>query len=254
MRLARSATTRATRAALVLAAALLAGGCAARTAPQPAPAARLAPQTLVYAYTVRGAPAGGATYTLTRQDGAWRHFSDVRYGEGPGAPRFRTEILFGDGWEPLLNVDTGPGASPAVTRWRYRDGRMTGERTRGGAAAPDTVYDVAVPEGTVFDLMDEHVLRLADLRPGATLALPVLVTRAPRRVTYTVTGEDTLVVPAGTFPVYRVEVRGKPGVSEEPDVLQVWHLTRSAPHQVVRQELPSLGLVGELTEVRSGGS
>jgi hypothetical protein len=254
MTLARSTFPGSIAAALALAAALLAGGCAPRLGAQVAPAARLVPQTLVYAYTVRGTPAGGATYTLTREDGTWRHFSDVRYGDQPGAPRFRTEIRFGDGWEPLENVDTGPGASPTVTRWRYAAGRMKGERTRGGAAAPDTVYDVAVPEGTVFDFMDEHVLRLADLRPGATVTLPVLVTRAPRRVTYTVTGEETLAVPAGTFSVYRVEVRGKPGVREEPDVLQVWHLTRSAPHTVVRQELPSLGLVGELTEVRPGGS
>jgi hypothetical protein len=48
-----------------------------------------------------------------------------------------------------------------------------------------------------------------------------------RQLTFAVTGSETVTVPAGTFPAYRVEITGL----EQP---MVYHISTAAPHRIVK--------------------
>jgi hypothetical protein len=62
-------------------------------------------------------------------------------------------------------------------------------------------------------------------------------------VTYSVTGTESVTVPAGTFETYRVEVSG----GEQPAV--VW-VRKEAPHIAVRQEYVGQPVTVVLQEVK----
>jgi hypothetical protein len=123
----------------------------------------------------------------------------------------------------------GGETSIAVT---VNNGRATGTAVgpQPPAGAMGTVnVDVAVPEGTTDDNAIGAVVGALPWAPGASWTLNVLSsgTGEVRQLTLTVTGTETVTVPAGAFEAFRAELTGGPA----PVTMFV---TTAAPHHVVK--------------------
>ncbi len=140
---------------------------------------------------------------------------------------------------------TGQAAGQALeTEVRYRQGRVQG-RARipdPQAGAPRVVeVDTTLAEGTLDMSALQPLLPAFPLAEGASFSVPVFEPAESRTRTLTVrvTGVTDLAVPAGSFPVYRVEVSGTP----QPFV---FYVTREAPRRLVKIEIVGQPLSFEL--------
>lgn len=204
---------------------------------------RLEPGTRTYQVTVQGNAMGTATSTLTREGDAWVATSEI---ENPMATQ-QSELRFGAAsLEPISVSQTAMQQGTELnTELQFADGRVTGTAQLPPQAGREQTVDAEVVQGTLLPGMDEYVLAVADLPEGETLTLPVFnpLSGSATSVTYTVTGTETVTVPAGEFSTYRVEVSGGP----QPMVL---YLQQELPHLVVKQELVGLPVTIELQSVQ----
>jgi zinc protease len=203
---------------------------------------RLRPQTLVYQFMVQGNPMGTATEQLRREGDVWvatsrlespmlRQESEVRFGATDLSPRMAR-----------LNAQQGPVQMSVNVE--VADGRLRGRAELPEQAGGARDIDAPAVEGMLLPGMDAHVLTVADVREGQSITLPVFntMTASVTNVTYRVTGTETVTVPAGTFPAYRVQIEG-------PQPLTVY-VRQQAPHIMLRQEFPGMPISVELQEIR----
>jgi len=111
-------------------------------------------------------------------------------------------------------------------------GRATGKATTPAPPAGDlttTDIDLTLPPGALDDNVLTAVAGAFRWAPGATWTVPVFASGQGemRQVTVTVTGTESVTVPAGTFEAYRVELTG----GSSPVTIFV---TTAAPHHVVK--------------------
>lgn len=129
-------------------------------------------------------------------------------------------------------------------RLDYESGRVRG-RSRSirqpGQPPVEHAIDTALAEG----VLDENSLFLAlaalPWASGARFTLPVFSggEGTVNQITFAVTGEETVTVPAGAFPCWRVDVTGGP-------VPVAACVTREAPYSIVRIEITGAPLAFEL--------
>ncbi|HEV7590206.1 MAG TPA: insulinase family protein [Longimicrobium sp.] len=203
--------------------------------------AKVAPSTLAYQVAFQGNPVGSQTVALARDGDGWTRTNEVQFGPVHQALVTR----FGPGFAPISHTETvtGPAAGTASVA-------LTGGRFRGEAKLPpqmggEKTYDVAAVPGAVLEGMDEVMLGVADLAQGKTIAIPQFNTGTGSvdAVSFRVTGVETVTVPAGTFPAFRVEVAGK----QAPMV--VW-LRQAAPHVPLKYEITGQPVVIQLQSIQ----
>ncbi len=207
---------------------------------------RLEPGALTYQFTVRGNPLGTTTSTLAREGDEWVATSAI---ESPVITR-RSELRFGAaGLEPVsLTQTTAQQGTELNADLSFADGRITGTATlpgEPGGEPEERSVDAAVVQGTLLPGMGEYALAVADLAVGESITVPVFSAEsgsvAP--TTYQVTGMETVTVPAGEFPVFRVEVSG----GQQPMTL---YLRQESPHLVVKMELVGIPVTIELQSMQ----
>jgi zinc protease len=203
--------------------------------------AKVAPATLAYQVSFQGNAVGLQTVALAKDGEGWTRTNDVQF----GPVRQALVTRFGPSFTPVSHTETvsGPAAGTASVT-------LTGGRFRGEAKLPpqmggEKTYDVAAVPGTVLEGMDEVMLGVADLAAGKTIVIPQFNTGtgSVEAVTFKVTGVETVTVPAGTFPAYRVEVSGK----QQPIVM--W-LRQDAPHVALKYEVTGQPVVIQLQSIR----
>ena len=127
----------------------------------------------------------------------------------------------------------------------YAGGRVKGNNLvpQPDGSVQQVPVDTAVPAGIV----DENVAPLVGsslvLAPGQTLRLAVFTPSevATKVLTFKVGQPETVVVPAGTFQAYRVDVTG-------PRIPLVLFVSVDSPHRVVKQEFVGQPAVIELVK------
>jgi zinc protease len=191
-------------------------------------ATRLRPMTLTYQMLVQGNPMGTGTYTVRRDGGDWvvvakvdspvmQQEGEVRFGATDFAARSASTI-----------VQQGP--MRMETQLQVADGRVTGRLQMPPQMGGERQVDTEAVPGMLLPGMDQFVLSAADLAEGRSITLPIFDATGGSVVnaTFRVTGSETVTVPAGTFPAYRLEASGA-----QPMTL---FLRRDAPHVLLRQD------------------
>ena len=163
--------------------------------------------------------------------------------------------------EPLEMEKGGKmGQRSVQTELSYGDGRVKGSATvpkredgeegQGPPEMEQVTVDTAVAEGTVDQNMAMAVILASRLEEGAEVEVPVYSPRTGvTQLTGTVTGRETVEVPAGSFEAWEVQLEFSG---------QAVHLfvTTEAPHLLVKQTFAEQPLSMELMSVggEGGGS
>lgn len=201
---------------------------------------RLRPMTLQYAINVQGNTVGTATTQLTREGDVWVATSAIPAMGQQGEVRFRSDLTPVSMRQRLQQGPVTVNVELAMT-----EGRITGTGQFPAQMGGERTFDVAAVPGTLLPEMDVWVLATAALSEGTVLTVPVFnaLAGSVSNVTYTVTGTETVTVPAGTFPAYRVEIAG-------PQQMVVF-VRREAPHVVLRQEIVGQPVAIELQSMQT---
>ena len=191
-------------------------------------ASRLKPMTLRYQVMAGGNAVGTVVATLARQGDAWMGTQTLQ--AGPATQR--SEVRFGAGLAPISSKQSvAQGGNEFGTELQFANGRVTGKANLPPQMGGEKQIDAEVVRGTISEGMDQYVLAVADLQPGASFTLPVFSARSGSAVnqTFRVTGTESVTVPAGTFQTFKVEASG----GEQASTIYV---RQDLPHIVVKQE------------------
>jgi len=127
----------------------------------------------------------------------------------------------------------------------YAGGRVKGtsQSPQPGAAPKAITVDTTVADGTIDDNALAVLLPALPLAQGKTFNLNVFSSGegATKVVSVKVTAIENVVVPAGTFPAYRLELSGM-------QLPLVMHVTQQAPRRLVRVAPTGAPLVFELVK------
>ncbi len=207
--------------------------------------AQLRPRTDSSQVVVQGKPLGFAVADIT-------HVGDsVVYTEhasmGGGVFDQRTTVVFSatDAAARRLDQVMIRQGTKVEAHLVYADGRVKGNSLvpQADGSVQQFPIDTAVPPRIVDENVAPFVGSSLVLAPGQTLRLPVFTPSevVTKVLTFKVGQPEAVVVPAGTFQAYRVEVTG----SKVPLVLYV---TMDSPHRVVKQEWVGQPVVIELVK------
>ena len=109
--------------------------------------------------------------------------------------------------------------------------RPATRRTRvpGAQGMQDVTVDAALPAGAIDDNLVTLVLPMLPLKTGASIPLSVFQSGKGTATTWTakVEAEESVTVPAGTFPAFKISMQG----GEQP--LTFW-VSREAPRQLLK--------------------
>lgn len=182
-----------------------------------------------FAFVSGGAAIGGQRLTLERVAEGWRFTESTRIGE---RMRQETTLLLGPDLAPVSVRQTGSAMDDSMgTALDYEGGRVTG-----GSRTPspegrmvEKVIDLEVPAGVVDDNALQPLLPALAWSPGSAWAVRVFSGGRAEvvDVVLSVTGVETVEVPAGTFETYRVE-------AQREEAPAVFWITTSKPHVVVK--------------------
>jgi len=203
--------------------------------------AKVAPATLAYAVTFQGNAVGSQTVTLAKEGDGWTRSNDLMFG-----PLHQALVTkFGPGFTPVSHTETVSGPATGTASVTLTGGRFRGEAKLPPQMGGEKTFDVAAVPGAVLEGMDEVMLGVADLAEGKSIAIPQFNTGTGSvdAVTFRVTGVETVTVPAGTFPAFKVEVTGK----QQPIVM--W-LRQAAPHIPVKYEITGQPVVIQLQSIQ----
>lgn len=143
------------------------------------------------------------------------------------------------------DVNDPSGADVAWMAVKYGDGQAT--VNGGGAAGASGSSQFDLPEPPFFDLAQVmEILRALPLAEGWSARLYFVTPISPSDsglCQVTVTGRETVTVPAGTFDCWVVEENG-PGE-------KTW-IAVEAPHQLVKFQVEGQGVTGALAEYEAG--
>jgi len=172
---------------------------------------------------------GTAEYLLERDGPDW--ISTITVTALGSAQETRLRFAAADLAPRALLQEAGRGPLRTRANLEVVNGRLTGDVELPLELGGSRGWDQPLEPGTLFAGMDEYALAVAPLATGAQFTLPYLdlVGGKVVRLDVRVTGESEVVVPAGRFATWRVEVTG----GELPMTL---FLRRESPHILIRQE------------------
>jgi zinc protease len=142
--------------------------------------------------------------------------------------------------EPMA-YDFSMAAGPQQMKVTFAfEGNKASGKIEGMPGGPKDV-NVDMVGGTLVDGAIDLVIATLPLETGQSFKFPVLDTQSGslQNVKIEVLGEEELMVPAGSFAVYKVKVKRSQGDS-------VMYCKKEAPHLMVKQEMPAQGLSIEL--------
>ncbi|HEX9581639.1 MAG TPA: pitrilysin family protein [Gemmatimonadales bacterium] len=195
---------------------------------------------------VQGNPFGYMTAEIERADTALVYTEETQI-PAVGLQQRTTVVLDPRTLAVRSVVQTGTGAGQAMeTRLTYAGGRVSGRaQTPDPRAGSPKIVDVdtALAQGTTDVNAFQALVAALALADGVSFTVPAFEAseNAVRTMTVKVSGEQDVTVPAGTFPVYRIEVSGPPQAF-------VFFVTREAPRRLVKIELVGQPLGFELVK------
>jgi zinc protease len=154
----------------------------------------------------------------------------------------------------VLNADLSPRRTDQTSlvqgqhteiHLTYGGGRVKGtsQRPRPGSTPTSITIDTTLAAGTIDDNALPVLLAALPLEQGKTFNLRVFSSGegTTKVVSVKVAGTENVVVPAGNFPVYRLELSGM-------QLPLVMHVTQQAPRRLVRIAPTGMPLVFELVK------
>jgi zinc protease len=200
---------------------------------------RLAPRVDSFAVLLQGNALGFQRTSLERTAAGWKYTEDVQIAT---FVQQHTEVLFDADLAMRSVQQTGKVQGQDIkVDVTYAGGRAKGSATTPLGTAVRTVQvDADVPAGA----LDENVVPALSAafrwEAGAKITLPVFLSRKGAAASWmlTVTGEENVSVPAGTFATWKVDLSG----ADQP--VTFW-IEKAAPHRVIK-----FGPVGAPLEVQ----
>jgi hypothetical protein len=177
----------------------------------------------------QGQALGAQVNTLERTQAGWR--ATERTVLGPVGEQ-NSEVHLGPGGEmQSVNLSGRLQGQDVRLNVRFQDGKATGSGVSPSAEGPKPVEfrDVEVPAGVLDDNAVQHMLPFFSWAPGAKFDFSVFASGKGviEQRTLTVTGQEAVTVPLGTFQAYRVSYSG----GEAPGT---YWIEAAAPHRVLK--------------------
>lgn len=198
---------------------------------------RLTPVTLSYRVMAQGNPVGSQKVAIARDGNGWVRTDTVMFGPVRQVlvSRWSNEFAAVSHSESFSGPMTGEATATVA------NGRVGGQANLPPQAGGQRTFDAAAVPGMVFDGQEFAALAVADLAAGKTLAFPIFKVNTGDVGTHTfrVTGVESVTVPAGTFPAFKVEMSG----GQAP--MTVW-LRQEGLHVPLKFELQGMPVTVEL--------
>ncbi|MBM4195067.1 MAG: hypothetical protein FJ202_11920 [Gemmatimonadetes bacterium] len=201
---------------------------------------RLVPRTDSLGVFVQGNAFGFQRGVLERSGDGWKYTDDTQLGP---IIQQHTEVTFGADLAMRQVVQSGKAQGMEMKI----DVAYGGGRAKGSATTPQPTggvktiqVDAELPAGAVDDNAVAALLPAFKWAAGAKFPVTVFQSGkgAPTTVTLSVTGEESVTVPAGTFAAWKIDMAG----SEQP--VQFW-VEKAAPYRLLK-----IALVGQPVEMR----
>ena len=181
---------------------------------------------------VQGNPFGYQTSKLDKSANGWT------YSEHTSIATFvqlNTVVTFTDALVPMKATQSGKqGPMEVKIDVTYADGRAKGSATapQPTGTAKEIAVDAAVPPGTIDDNMISIVMPTLKWKSGSSFKIAIFQSskNAVTVATVSVTGEESVKVPAGTFDAWKVDIAGL----DAP--ITVW-IEKAGEHRMLKQVL-----------------
>lgn len=170
---------------------------------------KIVARTDSFAIIVQGNPFGFQRSSLVKRDGGWVYTEDVQIAS---LVQQNTEVHLNANFEVTSTKQTGKQqGQDSKIDVTYVGGRAKGSSTTPAPTGPKTIaIDTELPKGTLEDNQLTMMFPAMKFAAGAKITVPVFQsgkgTVAP--FTLTVTGSESVKVPAGTFDAWKVELSG----------------------------------------------
>jgi len=114
-----------------------------------------------------------------------------------------------------------------------------------GGKDGDKDINVTLVKGVILKSSIDVLIGTLPLETGKSFKFPVIDAQSGglENITIEVTGEQDLMVPAGSFSTYKVKVKSADGE-------QMMYFKKAKPHVLVKQEVPAQGLNIELKSIK----
>ena len=161
-----------------------------------------------------------------------------------GMIQLNEEATFGTEFEPKtykFSMAAGPqNASADITV----DNNVAKGSVKGGKDG-DKDINVTLVKGVILKSSIDVLIGTLPLETGKSFKFPVIDAQSGglENITIEVTGEQDLMVPAGSFSTYKVKVKSADGE-------QMMYFKKAKPHVLVKQEVPAQGLNIELKSIK----
>jgi zinc protease len=177
---------------------------------------------------LQGNPFGFVSTRLERTAEGWRYTDQTVLGP---VINQKTVVTFSatGAMQAVTQEGTAQG-QPLATTLAYANGKVTGKATTPGPqGAKESAVNADVPAGALDDNVVQALLPLMPLAAGAKVPITVFQGGKGSASTWTVRveGEESVTVPAGTFPAYKVALDG----AEQPLALYV---STAAPRRLLK--------------------
>jgi len=215
-------------------------------------ASRIRRGTFGYSLRIQEKPLGEMTMTVeSTGDGGVRIREEMK-GQ---ISRTATYEMTGDLSPVSSSMEASMGPVSLGRDLTYEGARVTGEATvpdrsdqGGGSGMPSTrrvSVDTTLAEGTLDASMNTAAVLASPLSEGFELQAPVFSPgQGVNSLDVTVTGRETVEVPAGSFETWSVDLEG-------PEQTATIYVTREAPHLMVKQEVAGQPVTVVLTDTGS---
>lgn len=216
-------------------------------------ASRIREGTFGYSFRVRGEPLAEMSLAVERTaDGNLRVEEEL----AGRISRSSSYVVTADLSPVSATMEATMGPLSLARDLEYDGRRVTGRATvpdmsgqggrSGGPSTRQVSVDTTLSEGTLDGNMNLAAVLGSPLSDGFEMQVPVFSPgRGVNSLSVRVTGRETVEVPAGSFETWAVEVRG-------PQQTATVHVTREAPHLMVKQELSGQPVTVVLTDAGSG--
>jgi predicted Zn-dependent peptidase len=161
-----------------------------------------------------------------------------------GMLQLSEEMKFGAEFEPrAYKFSMAAGPQQAKADIAFADGVAKGRVEGGKEGAKD--INIPLVKGAILKSTIDLVISTLPLEAGKTFKFPVIDAQSGslENITVEVTGEQDLMVAAGSYSTYKVNVKSGDGE-------QIMYVRKESPHVLVKQEVPAQGLNIELKSIK----
>lgn len=187
-----------------------------------------------FAIMIQGMPLGGQRITLERTDAGFRYHEKMSIA---GIVNQQTDVVIDAEGRPTTVTQAGEvQGQPTAVNVVYANGRATGDATTLDPASglKKVTVDTTVSEAAIDDNTILAFLPTLPWAPGARWTFPVFNAGQGSEMTLTlsVTGTESVTVPAGTHDAFRADLTGG------PSPFTFW-VSVAEPHRVLKVALVS---------------